>query len=500
MAVDKNIVALAALTAPIGTDICYVVDDPGVTPLDRKITLSDLGKGLNASNIPNTPAGTVAATNVQAAINELDTEKLAKAGGSMTDKLGITIANTVNNIGLTVTQNDVTNNPAAATITNIGSGHSLLVTKNNVSQTGFLARFTDITGGVDTQITDLGRSPLDTAGSNQFYRNLGSAATSGPLVKIYQDNAEDNQPALTLVNDGTGNGIFLDQNGAGVALNIDSEATTVDHVAIAAGTARTAGYLINISDAHSSSTADSIGAVSNNSGSWLTLDKNVMATEKPAISMDIDIAGTGAGKNLYGIKLDFDRTGDLSSGVGNLFGYYATPTNTGASAGTHNTYAFYGEATGDTGGTSTAIGGYFSATGADTNHAVKTGGDIFLTDGTVKGGGIQMNQQTLAADTNLTLDKNDGLVAVTLGSTSDNTITLPACSGNQGMIVHVYITDGTGTNNAVVTRAGADTISNGSADLSNTTVTLGDTGDFVEFRCVNSSTWTILYESGTVVA
>jgi len=359
-------------------------------------------------------------------------------GGISSKGFDITIANTVNDIGLTVTQNDVTNNPAAATITNIGSGHSLLVTKNNASQAGFLARFTDITGGSDTQITDLGRSPLDIAGSNQFYRNLGSAATSGPLVKIFQDNAGDDQPALTLVNDGTGNGIFLDQN--------------------------------------------------------------AMATEKPAISMDIDIAGTGAGTNLYGIKMDFDRTGDLSSGVGNLFGYFATPTNTGASAGTHNTYAFYGEATGDTGGTSTAIGGYFSATGADTNYAVKTGGDIFLVDGTVKGGGIQMNQQTLAADTNLTLDKNDGLVAVTLGSTSDNTITLPACSGNQGMIVHVYITDGTGTNNAVVTRAGADTISNGSADLSNTTVTLGDTGDFVEFRCVNSSTWTILYESGTVVA
>lgn len=40
-----------------------------------------------ASAISNTPAGDIAATNVQAAINELDTEKLSKSGGTMTGAL-----------------------------------------------------------------------------------------------------------------------------------------------------------------------------------------------------------------------------------------------------------------------------------------------------------------------------------------------------------------------------------------------------------------------------
>ena len=42
-----------------------------------------------AAAITNTPAGNIAATNVQDAINELDTEKVAKAGDTMTGALGV---------------------------------------------------------------------------------------------------------------------------------------------------------------------------------------------------------------------------------------------------------------------------------------------------------------------------------------------------------------------------------------------------------------------------
>jgi len=43
----------------------------------------------NAENITNAPAGTISATTVQAAINELDTEKVAKAGGTMSGDLNL---------------------------------------------------------------------------------------------------------------------------------------------------------------------------------------------------------------------------------------------------------------------------------------------------------------------------------------------------------------------------------------------------------------------------
>ncbi len=47
-----------------------------------------------ATDVTNTPAGNIAATNVQAAINELDTEKVAKAGDTMTGALEISYAAT----------------------------------------------------------------------------------------------------------------------------------------------------------------------------------------------------------------------------------------------------------------------------------------------------------------------------------------------------------------------------------------------------------------------
>ena len=40
-----------------------------------------LSGGLTAANVSNTPAGDIAATDVQAAINELDTEKLGVGNG-----------------------------------------------------------------------------------------------------------------------------------------------------------------------------------------------------------------------------------------------------------------------------------------------------------------------------------------------------------------------------------------------------------------------------------
>lgn len=48
-------------------------------------------KGLTAYDVSNVPAGTIGSMNVQAALNELDTDKLAKAGGAMT---GVLVYNT----------------------------------------------------------------------------------------------------------------------------------------------------------------------------------------------------------------------------------------------------------------------------------------------------------------------------------------------------------------------------------------------------------------------
>jgi len=82
---DSKLTSLATNTAPLGTDLAYIVDDPTGTAASQKVTFANLGKGLDAGVIPNTPAGDIAATNVQAAIDELDTEKLSTIAGLAPD-------------------------------------------------------------------------------------------------------------------------------------------------------------------------------------------------------------------------------------------------------------------------------------------------------------------------------------------------------------------------------------------------------------------------------
>jgi len=65
--------------------LLYSKDDAGVeTPLGNTATGTNTGDQI-ASTVPNTPAGNIVATDVQAAINELDTEKLSPAD------IGVTI-------------------------------------------------------------------------------------------------------------------------------------------------------------------------------------------------------------------------------------------------------------------------------------------------------------------------------------------------------------------------------------------------------------------------
>jgi len=60
-------------------------------------------------------------------------------------------------------------------------------------------------------IVNLGRI-ISTVASNYFYRNVDSTVSSSPTVFIEQDHASDDQNALTVQNDGTGDGLFIDQN------------------------------------------------------------------------------------------------------------------------------------------------------------------------------------------------------------------------------------------------------------------------------------------------
>lgn len=83
LAADAKVTSFPALTAPGDDDLVYCIDDPGGTPISKKCTIgaildihrTDATAAHAGSAIANTAAGGIAATDVQAAINELDTEK-----------------------------------------------------------------------------------------------------------------------------------------------------------------------------------------------------------------------------------------------------------------------------------------------------------------------------------------------------------------------------------------------------------------------------------------
>jgi len=93
-----------------------------------------------------------------------------------------------------------------------------------------------VEGATITQTTTTGNT-------GWFYRNLASASTNSPVMFIENDNAGDDQPALTIQQDGTGNGIKIDQNGNGIALEIDSESAS--H-AMLINSASTGDYAVSI--------------------------------------------------------------------------------------------------------------------------------------------------------------------------------------------------------------------------------------------------------------
>ena len=164
------------------------------------------------------------------------------------DSVVVTVADKDNTVGLTVTQNDTTNNPDAVLITNAGGGDGLQVTQTGNGRGIFVSNAGTKEG---LQITQSGNGRgifVSNAGTQdglqvtqsevldsdqhaiRVYSN--AAQTNASLVEFKNDNNSSDKEVLVLKNDGTGNGLFIDQNGNGKAIYIDSESTSVTVVDI----------------------------------------------------------------------------------------------------------------------------------------------------------------------------------------------------------------------------------------------------------------------------
>lgn len=172
---NSKLTALTQNTAPLSTDIAYMVDDPAGSPLSQKVTFDDMGKALNSSNIPNTPAGGISATNVQGAINELDTEKAALSGAAFTGATTVSTSGATDALDLTQSGSGVVLN-----VKNAGTGNLIEVdgTAFVVPSTGDIStdRVINSSAGYTGTINTASQPNITSVGT------LTSATISGDLT------------------------------------------------------------------------------------------------------------------------------------------------------------------------------------------------------------------------------------------------------------------------------------------------------------------------------
>ena len=106
------------------------------------------------------------------------------------------------------------------TIQNGGTGYALNIDQNGTPTT-YAVQIEKGAGVQNVRLLDNAQS----TGTFWFYRSEDAAVTAGPVMFIEQDSETDDQPALAIQNDGTGNGLLIDMNGNGVGQQIDNAGT-----------------------------------------------------------------------------------------------------------------------------------------------------------------------------------------------------------------------------------------------------------------------------------
>jgi len=168
---DKKLTALTELTAPVSTDIFYIVDDPGGTPLDRKVTGANLGKALTA--IPNATDITASGTITDGAFST--------TAGAVTGVTTLTVDNlTVNGNTITADTGALNLTPAAGSAIvldgaiNVDAG--VVTGATSITSTTFVGALTGQASTVAT-ITGLAPDTATTQAAQAAITSLGTLTT-----------------------------------------------------------------------------------------------------------------------------------------------------------------------------------------------------------------------------------------------------------------------------------------------------------------------------------
>jgi hypothetical protein len=250
------------------------------------------------------------------------TVTVGDAGGIAT-----TIAGTGNAVGLTVTQNDITNNPNGITINNTGTGNALFINQDgngrslvidSEATTVDTIRIDGLATGTATnrELAVIMGGALtgnsSTAVGALFYNN--NASTTGTIFGVTQDNASASGDVMRITQDGTGKGLLVDQNGNGITVDLDKDITNTNqttesfrviHTSVVndAGTYTKSGSAVSIT----SNVTETSGTITD---SAQVLDIN--QTHADATGNVVDVANSGGGR---GLSMTMSQAAYASEGI-----------------------------------------------------------------------------------------------------------------------------------------------------------------------------------------
>ena len=147
----------------------------------------------------------------------------------------------------------------------------------------------------------------DTEGMVHIYRDLPSTETNNAVMKIEQENAGDDQPALKIQNDGTGNSIEVDQNGDKTAIYVykdfDSDKPTALFEDNGAGAGTNRVYLARGGDSDRATGYFYRNLASANTDSPMVfIEQDHSSDDQPALTIQQDGSG-------YGMRIETDNIG-----------------------------------------------------------------------------------------------------------------------------------------------------------------------------------------------
>jgi trimeric autotransporter adhesin len=490
----------------------------------QKIDVSATVAGNSAVNITFTPTGDIVATNVQTAIQELDTEKIPKALTSA----NILVGNSSNVATSTAVTGDVTISNAGVTAiaagvilnADINASAAIVDTKlATIATAGKVSNSATTATNANTASTIVARDASGNFTAGTITANLTGTASLATSAAACTGNAATVTTNANLTGDVTsvGNATSI---AAGVIVNadinasaaiVDTKLAQITTAGKVSGTAITTG---NISTSGSITTTSTLsvqgltvgkgaGAISTNTVLGNTaLGVNTTGFENTAIGKDALFTNTTGSSNtacgintlffnvsgientaIGGYALQNNTTGNLNTacGQGNLYSNTTGVSNTayGAFAIYSNTTGVYNTATGTealknntTGITNTANGltALFANTTGDYNTAI---GASSLYSNTIGTSNVAVGVDALYSNTTGVSNTATGLFALRSNTTgSDNTaIGLYAGRGDNSQA------NTTGSNNTFI---GANAM--GASATASNVITLGN-GSIATLRC-----------------